>query len=181
VWIRLSSLEGLESFRGAPTVGTTTVQGRPAIELKADGPSPTPTLLMHDDQWLLVIQEFQPTVALDVLQHVADGLDPLPFAATMPPPTVPSVFVGSVSELHGQTGPATVTGWLVIDSAGHGHLCDALAADGVTCSDPSLAVEWSTGRQTPPTDLVRHGTTQVSSQPISLSGRLKEGFLYVGI
>ena len=102
-------------------------------------------------------------------------------AVTWTPITQPAQLAGSVSELLGHEGAASITAWLFIDQSGAAVLCDDLPDNATTCASPSISIDWATGNATPSTDLVKRGTSSVSAGPITLSGSLKDNTLYVGV
>lgn len=71
----------VERFRGAPTVGTTTIQGRAAAWIEPPDHPGTSGVLMQDDRWLLVLEAWDPSVDHATIEHIAESLQPLPFAA----------------------------------------------------------------------------------------------------
>ena len=81
----------------------------------------------------------------------------------------------------GHEGPATITGFVVVDADGNGQMCDELTSDGAACRSPSIDVDWTAGNATPPDALVTHGGVRASATPLTLSGALKDGTLYVGV
>ncbi len=103
---------------------------------------------------------------------------------TFSPPVVSTPtprLSGSVSELRGKDGNATITAWLLIDAAGAAVMCDGLPGDATTCPGPSIAVDWEAGGTKPPTGLALRDGVQVSDGPITLRGSLKVDILYVGV
>ena len=112
---------------------------------------------------------------VDDHQHAAIPVD------WTPPVTAPPKLSGSVAQVQGKEGPATVTGWVVIDKGGHARLCDALANDATNCGSPTLDVDWSVAQGNPPSDLITRGSSRVSSGPLTLVGSLKDGTLFVGV
>jgi hypothetical protein len=96
-------------------------------------------------------------------------------------PTLPAAWAGSVADVSGKYGKATVTGWLVIDSGGNATLCDQLDVNAHACAGPVMIVDWSTGNSQPPEDLVVRGDSRVSDGPITLTGTAKFDILYVGL
>jgi hypothetical protein len=97
----------------------------------------------------------------------------------VPPYVTPPPIVGSVAAARGHVGTATITGFVVVDADGHGHMCDELKSDSV-CRSPSIGVDWAIGNATQPA-LVTRGDTRVSATPLTLSGSLKDDVLYVGL
>jgi len=93
----------------------------------------------------------------------------------------PVHLVGSVHDVIGNEGEATVTATLIIDPSGAGVLCDDLPDFATTCVTAPLAVDWSAGNAKPPTGLTKRGTYSVSAKPITLKGSLKANTLYVGV
>ena len=100
---------------------------------------------------------------------------------TWSPITTPVHLAGSVHELLGQEGDATVTAWLLIDRSGVAVLCDELPSNSTTCPTATMGVDWETGGGTRPTDLHNRGDSMVSAGPISLHGSLKADTLFVGV
>ena len=98
-----------------------------------------------------------------------------------PVPTEPQPFAGRVRDVLGQEGDATVTGWLLVDQTGAAELCDDLPPTALTCPTPTIAVDWTYGGASRPSDLVQRGPVRVSTGPITLRGSLKIYILYVGI
>jgi hypothetical protein len=93
----------------------------------------------------------------------------------------PVHLVGSVHDVIGNQGDATVTAILIIDPSGAGVMCDDLPDFATTCVSAPLAVDWAAGSAKPPTGLTKRGTYLVSAQPITLRGSLKDNTLYVGV
>jgi hypothetical protein len=100
---------------------------------------------------------------------------------TFTPPVVSAPIAGSVAVARGHEGPATITGFVVVDADGNGQMCDELTSDGAACRSPSIDVDWTAGNATPPDALVTHGGVRASATPLTLSGALKDGTLYVGV
>ena len=97
------------------------------------------------------------------------------------PTLTPPPVIGSVNNLIGQEGSATVTGWLVIDESGSAAMCDNLVDTATRCTSPFISIDWATGNAEPPTDLLARGTSSVSDGPITLTGSLKGNILFVGV
>jgi hypothetical protein len=91
------------------------------------------------------------------------------------------VLVGSVHDVIGNEGDATVTATLIIDPSGAGVMCDDLPDTWTTCVSAPIAVDWTAGNAKPPTGLTKRGTHLVSAKPITLKGSLKANTLYVGV
>lgn len=176
-----SSTDGLEQFRGAATEGTPTVQGRPAIWVHSIQEPAASALILHDDQWTLIVQDTDSTVGHDVVERIAESLAPMPLSTAAATPTVPGAWVGTVSEVSGKYGRAVVTGWLLIDSSGSATICDDLQPDATECSGPTFLVDWYTPGSGPPDGLIARGDALVSAAPITLMGLVKVTVISVGL
>ena len=112
---------------------------------------------------------------IDERHHKTVPLEWIPVAVPFP------TFKGSVRELRGQEGGATLTAWLVVDAAGDAIMCDDLPPAATKCPGPTIAIDWASGGAQPPTNLVTRGSARVSNEPMTLHGSLKGDILYVGI
>jgi hypothetical protein len=168
-------------LRGSKITAPTTVQGRSAafvdVGYYTAGPD---VLVVMDATWTLIVYSFSDLVSQTTLQEIADGLTPLPFAATIEAPTIDPPRAGTVAELIDYEGPANLTGWLTMDSAGHAQFCESLAGDG-GCEGATVDVDWATGNAAPPTDLIADGDRRVSDRALTLAGTLKGRMFYVGL
>ena len=100
---------------------------------------------------------------------------------TWSPIRPPVHLAGSVHELLGKEGDATVTAWLMIDRSGVAVLCDDLPSVATACPTVTLGVDWATSGIARPTDLLPRGDVMVSVGAVSLHGSLKSDILYVGV
>ncbi len=168
-------------LRGSTITSPTTVQGRRAafvnVRYFTDGPD---ALVVMDPTWTLMVSSFNKLVTTETFRQIADGMNPLPFAATVEAPTIDAPETGTVAELIDYEGPTNLTGWLTIDSTGRAQFCESLADDG-GCKGASVDVDWATANATPPADLIANGDRSVSDRTLTLSGTLKGRVFSVGL
>lgn len=159
-----------------------TVRGRPAalVTVRDGGPDALRLIVVSDAQQRLVLRASATVTDAELIAAV-ESLEPFPLLAAATEPDVPGRLVGSVGQLAGQEGAATVTGWLVVESGGTYRLCDTVErAPRLRCTGPVLNVDASfTPWDPPPTAAV--GTERISTQQATVSGSLKADTLYVGV
>ena len=177
--VTLATSSHVDQLTGATTVATATVQGRTGSWVTTPYNPAGVALVVADEHWLLMIVGDDSGANRDIITRIANSLSPLPFTTVTSPPVLPPALTGSIAQMRGQTGPATVAGYLVVDASGDGHICDTLLKSGVACADPQLSVEWDGPKSSPPDNLVKHGDVKVSQQPVTLTGLLKDDFLYI--
>lgn len=168
-------------LRGSTITSSATVQGRTAAFVKVRyftaGPD---ALVVMDATWTVMVSSFNDLVTTETLRQIADGMNPLPFAATVEAPTIEAPETGTVAELIDYEGPTNLTGWLTIDSTGRARFCESLADDG-GCEGASVDIDWATANAAPPADLIATGDRNVSDRALTLSGTLKGRVLSVGL
>jgi hypothetical protein len=153
-----------------------TVRGRPAA-LVRDG---VRLIVVTDTVKRLVLRGTASVTDAELIAAV-EALDPFPLVETATVPDVPGRLVGSVAQLTGQEGAATVTGWLVVAADGTYRLCDKVErAPNLRCTGPSLQVDASFKPwDLPPTTAV--GAERISTEQVTVSGSLKVDTLYLGV
>jgi hypothetical protein len=147
-----------------------TVQGRRAatIQLRHGEQAYARSLVMMDETWTLQIDSFYKSADEETIRRIAEGMKPLPFAATIPPPILETPPSGSESTLAGIDGPVTVSGWFSVAADGRAELCESLADDG-TCVGDAFEIGWPMNAE-PPADLIPIGNRRVSPKRTMVSG-----------
>jgi hypothetical protein len=159
-----------------------TVRGGPAalVTLQDGGPDGLRLIVLADTMQRLVLRGTSAVTDADLIAAV-EALEPFPLIGAATAPDIPGRFVGSVAQLAGKEGAATVTGWLVVAADGTYRLCDKIEREPkLRCPGPSLQVDASFEPwDPPPTTAV--GAERVSTEQATVSGSLKGDILYLGV
>jgi hypothetical protein len=150
------------------------------VSLRDGGPEPSRLIVVTDDTRRLVLRGSATVTDADLVAAL-EALEPFPLTGAPTVPDVPGRLTGSVAELTGQEGAATVTGWLVVTSKGMYQVCDSVDREPtLRCTGPTFEVDASFIRwDPPPTTAV--GASRVSVDQVTLSGSLKGEILYLGV
>ena len=132
---------------------------------------------MHSCLGGAIVHLSQPNGARKVVDDRRNQTIPITWSPILPPVHL----AGSVAELLGKEGDATVTAWLLIDRSGVAVLCDDLPSVATACPTVTMSVDWETSGIARPTNLLRRGDVMVSAGAITLHGSLKSDILYVGV
>jgi hypothetical protein len=163
-------------------VARPTVRGWPTalVSVPDGGPAGSRLIVVADDTRRLVLRG-SPNVTDDDLVTAFGALEPFPLTGAPTVPDVPGRLTGSVTELIGREGAATVTGWLVLSSGGTYQLCDTVDREPtLRCAGPTFTVDTSFTHWDPPPTTAAGGG-RISIDRVTVSGSLKGEILYLGV
>ena len=116
-----------------------TVRGRPAAlgAIRDGGPDAARLIVLSDTAKRLVLRASANVTDAELFAAV-EALDPFPLTGEATVPAVSGRLTGSVAELAGQEGAATVTGWLVVAADGSYRVRDGRASTNAAMHRPEL-------------------------------------------
>lgn len=158
-----------------------TVRGRPAALVAIPDDRPDSRLIVLSDTAKRLVIRATANVTDAELIAAVEGLEPFPLTGEATVPDIAGRLVGSVAQLAGQEGAATLTGWLVVAADGSYRLCETVErTPKLRCTGPSLEVDATFTHWDPP-PLTPVGDGRVSVEPITVAGSLKGEILYIGV